>query len=76
MGVLMKRSEAITTTTNLKLDTTEIKDALSGLRSFLAIESPLKLMKKAFYFTSKANFVLQIFKLFSRFFGHVTKWLD
>ena len=65
MGVLMMRSEAITTTANLKLDTTEIKDALSGLRQFLAIESPLKLMKKASYFTSKAIFVLQIFKLFS-----------
>ena len=30
------------------------KGALSGLRQFLAIESPLKIMKIAFYFTSKA----------------------
>ena len=28
-----------------------IKDALSGLRQFLATESPLKIMKNAFYFT-------------------------
>ena len=28
-------------------------DALSGLRQFLAAESPLKMMKNAFYFTLK-----------------------
>ena len=33
-------------------------------------------MKNAFYFTSKAFFVLKIFKFFSRRFGHVTKQLD
>ena len=38
------------------------KGALSGLSQFLAIESPLKMMKDAFYFTSKALFVLKIFK--------------
>ena len=31
----------------------ELKGALSGLRPFLAIKSPLKMMKNAFYFTSK-----------------------
>ena len=36
--------------------------ALSGLRQFLPPESPLKMMKKAFYFTSEAFFVLKIFK--------------
>ena len=41
------------------------KGALSGLRQFLATESPLKMMKNAFYFTSKALFVLKIFKLLS-----------
>ena len=41
-----------------------IKGALSGLRQFLATESPLKLMKNA-YFTSKALFVLKIFKFLS-----------
>ena len=39
-----------------------LKGALSGLRQFLATESPLKMMKNAFYFTSKALFVLKIFK--------------
>ena len=53
-----------------------IKGALSGLRQFLAAESLSKIMKNAFYFTSKALFVLQIFKFLSRFFGHVTKRLD
>ena len=49
-----------------------VKGALPGLRQFLATESPLKMMKKAFYFTSKALFVLEIFKIF----GHVWKRLD
>ena len=40
-----------------------IKGTLSGLRQYLAIESPMKMTKKAFYFTSKALFVLNIFKL-------------
>ena len=42
-----------------------LKGALSGLRQFLATESPLKMMKKAFYFTSEALFVLKIFKFLS-----------
>ena len=37
------------------------------------IESPLKLMKNAFYFILKALFVLKIFKFLSRLFGHVGK---
>ena len=41
------------------------KGALSGLRQFLAAGSPLKMMKNAFYFTSKALFVLKIFKFLS-----------
>ena len=44
--------------------TSNIKSALLGLR-LLAIESPLKMMKDAFYFTTKALFVLKIFKLLS-----------
>ena len=35
-----------------------VKGALSGLRQLLATESPLKMMKNAFYFTLKALFVL------------------
>ena len=52
------------------------KGAPSGLRPFLASESPLKMMKNAFYFTSKALFVLKIFKFLSWLFGHVAKRLD
>ena len=42
-----------------------IKGALSGLRQFLAAESPLKMMKNALYFTSKALFIMKIFKFLS-----------
>ena len=42
-----------------------LKGPLSGLRQLLATESPLKMMKNAFYFTSKALFVLKIFKFLS-----------
>ena len=52
------------------------KGALSGLRQFLATESPLKMMKYAFYFTSEALFILKIFKCLSLLFYHVLKWLD
>ena len=41
------------------------KGALSGLRQLLVAESPLKIMKNAFYFTSNALFVLKIFKFLS-----------
>ena len=37
------------------------------------IESPLKMMKNAFYFILKAFFVLKIFKFLSRLFGHIGK---
>ena len=42
------------------------------------IESPLKMLKNAFYFTLKALFVLKIFKFLSWLFGHVEKtaWLE
>ena len=39
-------------------------------------ESPFKMMKNAIYFTSKALFVLEIFKFLSCLFGHVAKRLD
>ena len=38
-----------------------IKGTLSGLRQFLATESPLKMMKNASYFTLKALFALKMF---------------
>ena len=53
-----------------------IKGALSGLRQFLATENPLKIVKIAFYFTSKSLFVLKIFTFLSSLFGHVAKQLD
>ena len=53
--------------------TWNIKDALSSRRQFLATESPLKLMKKTFYFTLKTLFVLKIFKFLSSLFGYVEK---
>ena len=42
-----------------------LKRELSSLRQFLATGSPLKMMKNAFYFISKALFVLKIFKFLS-----------
>ena len=39
--------------------------AHSGLRQFLATESPLQMMKNGFYFTLKAIFVLKIFQSLS-----------
>ena len=39
-----------------------LKGPFSDLRQFLAIESPLKMMKYTFYFTSKALSVLETFK--------------
>ena len=40
----------------------EFKGAFSGLGQYLGTESPLKLMKNAFYFTLEAAFVPKIFK--------------
>ena len=54
----------------------DIKGAVSCLRQFLAIEITLKIMKNAFYFTSKAFFVLKIFRISSWLFVHVTKKFD
>ena len=45
--------------------TINFKGALSGLRSFLATEIPLKMMKNAFCFTLNALFVLKIFSFLS-----------
>ena len=54
----------------------EFKGALSSLRQLFTTESALKMMKNAFYFTSKALCVLKIFKLLSWLFGHVARRLD
>ena len=60
----MKKNQKCTTLSR-KACRPNFKGALSGLRQFLATESPLKMMKNAFYFTSKALFVLKIFKFLS-----------
>ena len=54
----------------------KIKETLSGLRQFLARENPLKMGENAFYLTSKAIFVLKVFKFLFCLFGHVSNWLD
>ena len=52
------------------------KGALSGLRRFLVTESPLKMMKNALYFTSKAPFVFKIFEFLCSLFDRIAKRLD
>ena len=42
-----------------------LKGVLSGLREFLATESPLKMIKNAFYFTLNVIFVRKICKYWS-----------
>ena len=53
-----------------------LKGALSGLRQFLATKSPLKMMKNAFYFTSKVLSVLKMYKFLPCLFGHVSQRFD
>ena len=52
------------------------KRPVSGLRQFLKIECPLKIMKSVFYFMSKARFVLEMFTFLFGLFGYVEKRLD
>ena len=47
------------------------KVALSGPRQLLGTENYLKVMKKAFYFTLNALFVIKIFKFLSWIFGYL-----
>ena len=55
----------------------EFKGVLSGLRQFLATETPLKMMKNTFYFTLIILFALKILKFLSSLFGHhVERQLD
>ena len=53
-----------------------IEGALSSLTQFLATESPLKMMKNAFYFTLKPLLVFKIFKFLSGRFGQSEKGFD
>ena len=55
-----------------------IKVGLSPSKKICVIwfnESPLKMIKIAFYFILNALFVLKIFKFLSRLFAHLEKWL-
>ena len=66
----LMEDEAKTITTSM------IKLGLSPSRKKYVIcltESLLKIMKNAFYFILKALFVLKIFKVMPRLFGHVGK---
>ena len=54
----------------------KLKGPFLGLRQFLLIESPLKMMKNAFHFIWKALFIFEIFTFFSWLFGYVVKRLD
>ena len=46
------------------------------MKQFLATESPLKLMRNAFYFTLEALFILKIVKFLSLLLGNIEKQLD
>ena len=48
-----------------------LEGLLSGVIQSLATESPLKKMRKSFYFNLKSLFVLKIFKFLSRIYGHM-----
>ena len=60
----------------IKTSLVEVCVGLSGLRQLKAIEGPLKMIKNAVYFTSKALSVLKIFKFLFSLFGDVVKPLD
>ena len=53
------------TLNNCNLLDNDVKGALSGLRQFLANESPLKMIKNTFYFPLKDLSILKIFKFLS-----------
>ena len=52
---------------------TFLKSPLSALRQFLTIESPLNMMKNAFYFMLNVLFVFEIFTFLSWLFGCIEK---
>ena len=59
------------------LTSKKVKTGLSPSKK-ITIESPLKIIKNAFYFILNVLFVLKIFKFLSWLFGHVEKtvWLE
>ena len=63
--VVLRMDELVVTSEDVSKRRICVKDALSGLRQFVANENPLKMIKNAFHFTLKALFVLKIFKFLS-----------
>ena len=55
---------------------TRFKGSLLGLRKILAIDSFLKMIENAFYFTLQSFFFLKIFKFLPCLFGRLEKRLD
>ena len=49
---------------------------LLGLRQFLTIERPVKMIKDAFYFMLRVFFIYELFSFLSWLFGYVEKRLD
>ena len=59
------------------VDIFKVESSPSRKNCFICFnESPLKMIKNAFYFILKALFILKIFKLFVLTFAHVKKRLD
>ena len=54
---------------------TPMKGLLSGLGQILTIDDPLKMVKNAFYVTSKLLSAIKIFKFLPCFFGDIAKRL-
>ena len=61
---------------DLSVTTSELKAHSQVWYNFWQLNALFKMMKNAFHFTSKAVFVLKIFKFLSWLFGHVAKRLD
>ena len=81
LKVLQKKQKNIYIRTKQEIskkptDDSKIKVGLSPSKKncvICFIESPLKMMKNAFYFILKTLFVLKIFKFLSWLFGYVGK---
>ena len=76
VGALIYNRLISTQIYNVLFVTDKLKAHSQCLKQYLATESPLKMMKNDFYFTSKVLSILKIFKFLSCLFGHVAKRLD
>ena len=60
------------------MNTVNVKGQLSSLKQFLKIESPLKMMKNAFYFMPKAKVHFKIYVTVwtaNKYNKHITQYL-